>query len=225
MPRASFTVATKAWRHLHSYLVLKETCRASLQRLKLDYVDLYYLHAANHDIPFEETARALKELRAEGLIRHYGLCNFGPDSMKRLQDLLDAPIAVNQSHYSLVYREVELAGLVDHCREVGTLFAAWRPLMWRYHTRTNQPAACAWQTGVYPILDGAAVELGKTNSQVALNWLISQPNVVALVKSSNPQHIDEMLGAVGWEMPAEMIERFRADFPDQRYVSDAVPLG
>ena len=68
--RNSFTVATKAWRHLHSYSMLKQTCRASLKRLKLDYVDLYYLHAPNHDIPFAETARALKELRAEGLIRH-----------------------------------------------------------------------------------------------------------------------------------------------------------
>ena len=153
------------------------------------------------------------------------LCNFAPDSMKRMQDLLDAPIAVNQSHYSLVYREVEIAGLVDHCREVGTLFAAWRPLMWRYHTRTSQPAGCAWQTGVFPILDEAAAKLGKTNTQVALNRLISQPNVVALVKSSNSQHIDEVLGAVGWEMPTETIEHLRANFPDQRYISDAVPLG
>jgi diketogulonate reductase-like aldo/keto reductase len=223
--RASFTVATKAWRHLQSYPLLKETCRASLRRLKLDYVDLYYLHAANHDIPFAETARALKELRAEGLIRHYGVCNFAPDSMKRMQDLLDAPIAVNQSHYSLVYREVEIAGLLNHCREVGTLFAAWRPLMWHDTRRTTPASASAWQTGVYSILDETAAKLGKTNVQIALNWLISQPNVVALVKSSNPQHIDEALGAAGWEMPAETIEHLRANFPEQRRVSDVVPLG
>ena len=146
--------------------------------------------------------------------------------MKRMQDLLDAPIAVNQSHYSLIYREVENAGLVDHCRDVGTLFAAWRPLMWRksYGPDQGQPAASAWQMDAYPILDEAAAKLGKTNTQVALNWLISQSNVVALVKSSNPQHIDEMLGAVGWEMPAELIEHFRADFPGQRHISDTVPL-
>lgn len=223
--RASFTIATKAWRHKQAYPLLLETCRGSLRRLKLDYVDLYYLHAPSVDIPFEETAKALKELRADGLIRHYGVCNFKPETMQRLQDLLDAPIAVNQSHYSLVYREVEIAGLVEHCRKVGALFAAWRPLMWRKPYDVNQPVASAWQKGVYPLLDKTAEEIGKTNVQTAINWLISQPNVIALVKSSNPQHIDEVLGAVGWEMPAAMIENLRAKFPGRRRVSDTVPLG
>lgn len=224
VPRDTYSVATKVPGVHQSETDIVKSCRASLERLQLEYADLYYLHWPNHEIPLKETAQGLIHLRQEGLIRHYGVCNFAPETMKRLQDHLDQPIAVNQSHYSLPFREPEAAGLIEHCAEVGTLFAAWRPILWHYEGRTGQPGANPWVTGAFPMLEQVAEQLGKTSVQIAINWLISQPNIVTLVKSSTPKNIDEIMGSLGWDMPPELIEELRRDFPEQFSVSNSVPL-
>ena len=64
----------------------------------------------------------------------------------------------------------------------------------------------------------------KTASQIAISWLISQKNVVTLSKTSNIEHLKENLGAIGWNMENEDIERLRTEYPDQRNASDALPL-
>jgi diketogulonate reductase-like aldo/keto reductase len=69
-----------------------------------------------------------------------------------------------------------------------------------------------------------AQKYDKTPYQVALNWLISQPNVVVIPKTSDIEHLDENLGALGWELAAEDVERLRKDFPTQRTVSDVFSL-
>jgi diketogulonate reductase-like aldo/keto reductase len=65
---------------------------------------------------------------------------------------------------------------------------------------------------------------GKTPSQIAINWLISQKDVVTLSKMGHKEHLMENLGALGWEMEAEDIEKLRTEFPDQQNISDSVPL-
>lgn len=88
---------------------------------------------------------------------------------------------------------------------------AWRPL----------------QKGILPettLLKELAEKYGRTPTQIAINWLISQKKVVTLSKTSNPEHLHENLGALGWLMEDDDIERIRNEFPDQQLVSDAVPL-
>jgi diketogulonate reductase-like aldo/keto reductase len=65
---------------------------------------------------------------------------------------------------------------------------------------------------------------GRSPAQIAINWLVSQPNVVTLSKMRNVEHIKENLGAIGWQMDEEDIDRLRRDFPNQQDVSDTVPL-
>lgn len=216
MERLDYTVASKVTPENHSQANVIKSCAASLKRLGLEYIDLYYLHAPSEDIPFKETATALKALRAEGVIRHYGICNYDIEQMKRIQDLLDMPIAVNQSKYSLVYRGAQTSGLLEHCQKTGTIFAAWRPLLWRYPGKEDQPAGNAWDKGIYPIMDEMSEALGRTNTQIALSWLIAQPAVMTLVKSSTISNIDEIAEARNWIMPESAAQRLTLEFPDQR---------
>ena len=91
------------------------------------------------------------------------------------------------------------------------MLVAWRPL----------------QKGMLPhssVLDELAKKYGKTPAQIAINWLISQDNVVTICKTSSPEHLQENLRAVGWTMEPKDIEKVRAEFPDQKLLSDAVPL-
>ncbi len=223
-PRKSLQIASKVkGENAHHDNVLA-ACEQSLKRLNTDYIDLYYLHWHEPEISLRETAKALNALLRDGRIKHVGVCNFLVESMKELQAHLDVPIAVNQSHYSLVYREPEHAGLLDYCRQENVSFLAWRPIMWNEHHRPS-PCGNAWERGHVPLFDEIADRYGKPNVQVALNWLINQPNVAALVKTSSPTHLKEILDSLNWSIAPDDIERLRRDFPNQKAVSSAVPLG
>lgn len=91
------------------------------------------------------------------------------------------------------------------------MLVAWRPLQKGTLLKSS-------------LLDELAKKYSKTPAQVAINWLISQKNVVTLSKTSNVEHLKENLGAVGWTMEASDVERIKKEFPDQKDVSDAVPL-
>ncbi|MGE4351100.1 MAG: aldo/keto reductase [Bdellovibrionales bacterium] len=222
-PRASVQLASKVMGAHHHHDDVLAACEHSLKRLHTDHLDLYYLHWHNPEIPLKETASALNKLYRDGRIKHIGVCNFHVTSMKELQAYLEAPIAVNQSHYSLVYREPERAGLLDYCHDNGITFVAWRPIMWH---EEHRPCACgnAWERGKVRLLDEMADRYGKPNVQVALNWLINQPNVCALVKSSRLEHLKEILDSLTWTLSNEDRETLRRDFPNQQDVSSAVPL-
>ena len=75
-----------------------------------------------------------------------------------------------------------------------------------------------------PLLTELAARYGHTPRQLALNWLISQPGVVTIVKASDPLHLAENVGAVDWRMVEEDVELLRREYPDRRAVSEAVPL-
>lgn len=78
--------------------------------------------------------------------------------------------------------------------------------------------------GGIKVVDDLCQKYGKKPSQIAINWLISQDNVVTLSKTRSKQHLYENLGALGWQMKPDDIERLRFEFPDQKDVSDTVPL-
>jgi len=225
IPRASFQIATKVSGNHLGYDATLKSCEDSLKRLQTDFVDLYYVHIRNKAVPLKETARALNKLHRDGRVKNVGVCNFNVESLKELEPLLDVPIAANQCHYNLVYREPEQANLLEYCEKNGITFVAWRPVLWNEATRFNQPKGSAWERGVYPILDEMAKKYGKPTIQVAVNWLINQPNICTLVKASQIKHLQEILGCLTWTLSPEDIERLRAGFPDQRSISCAVPLG
>ena len=119
----------------------------------------------------------------------------------------------SQLHLNLKYREAERKGILQYCQQNDIMLIAWRPL----------------QKGVLLQHDeNIVIELAgkyhKTPAQIAINWLISQDNVVTLSKTRSIEHLKENLSAIDWKMDKEDIERLRNNYPNQEDVSDAVPL-
>jgi len=210
--RKKLIIATKVSAWNQSYDDLRRSCEASLKRLRTDYIDLYLLHRyPEAGIPIAETMRAMDELVAEGIVKNIGVCNLTPRRFAEAQKHTHNKLVCNQVHYNVQYREIEDAGVLQYCQANDVLLVAWRPV----------------QKGSLPesdLLTELAGKYHKTPTQVAINWLISQSNVVTISKTSTLDHLKENLGAIGWTLKPQDIERIRREFPDQKHVSDAVPL-
>lgn len=210
--RSKLTVATKVSANHQTYDGVHQSCTASLERMGIGYVDLYLLHRfPEPGIDIADTMRAMDELVAQGLVRNIGVCNMTPSRFDEAQKHTQNKLVCNQVHYNVQYREVEEKGVLRHCQENDVMLVAWRPL----------------QKGVLPesdLLNELAKKYNKTPYQIAINWLISQRNVVTISKTSNSEHLKENLGALNWSMDAPDIERVRNEFPDQQAISSAVPL-
>lgn len=207
--RADYFLTDKVWKTHLRYDDVLRAAEASLKRLGTDYIDLYLIHQVNPDVPEEETIRAMNRLKREGVIRYIGVSNFSEERLKRAQAASDAPIVANQLHYNLQIREIERCGLLDYCRSQDIMVIAWRPLRGLDLT--------------LPLIVTLAEKYGKTPSQIALNWLLCQENVVTITKAANPLHLAENMGALGWTLEKEDVERLRREYPAET-VSDAVPL-
>ncbi|MDO8514682.1 MAG: aldo/keto reductase [bacterium] len=212
--RSSLRIITKVFVNHLSYDDTLSACKASLKRVGTEYFDMYLLHGYVADVPLTETMRAMDTLKAEGLIRNIGVANFGADHLAEAQALTENRIVYDQVHYNLEFREPERKGLLEYCQANDVLLAAWRPVQ-KGALLENPPGIVLEMCKKYQ----------KTPAQIAINWLISQDNVITLAKSSSVEHLKDNLGAVGWRMEPEDIERLRSEYPDQRDVSDAVPLG
>ncbi len=198
--------------HLRHDDVLR-AAEGSLRRLGTDYLDLYYIHKPNPEIPLQETMRAMNRLAAEGVIRQIGISNFSPERARAAAGLAARPLAASQAHYNLIFREPERAGLLGFCAGRGILTVAWRPV---------QKGLLIGQAP--PLLIEIARKYGATPAQIAINWLIAQPNVATLSTMRTPAHLAENLGALHFIMAEEDHARLAREYPGQQARSDAVPL-
>lgn len=196
-----------------SYDGVIAACKNSLERLKIDYLDLYLIHAPNPDIAIKETLKAFDYLKDQGMIKNIGVCNFSVDRLKEAQAATKYPIVLNQVHYNLIFREPLLKGVIDYCQKNDIFIEAWRPI---------QQGSLA-KKGI-AIVDSLGEKYQKTPAQIAINWLISQQNVITLTKSSNLQHLEEDLGAIGWNLSSEDVKLLTDDYPIQLDRSNAVQL-
>lgn len=212
--RSKLFIASKVKKENLRYNDVIKSLKANLERLKTDYLDLYLIHApAADNIPIEETMKALNDLKDQGLIRNIGVSNFSIKRFEEAQSVSKNKIVVNQLHYNLLIRENEKNGLLEHCQKYDVIFMAWRPVQRGILSQEN-----------IPVIKEMMDKYHKTATQIAINWLISQPDVVTISKMRNPDHIEENLGALGWQMEKSDIEKLRNEFPGQQTVSDAVPL-
>lgn len=207
-----FIVSKISQEHLR-YDDVSRSCEASLKRLQTDYLDLYLIHSPSFKIPIEETLRAMDKLVKERVVKNIGVSNFKTKRLKKAQEYTVNKLVVNQVYYNLVIREPEREGLLEYCQQNDVLLEAYRPV--EKGTLLAQPI---------PILDELARKYDKTPAQIAINWLISQKNVVTLSKTSTIEHLKENLGAVGWQMENKDIENLRKNFPNQQEKSEALPL-
>jgi diketogulonate reductase-like aldo/keto reductase len=186
-PRQSLLLATKVSPANQSYDGVQRACAASLKRLKTDYIDLYLLHrypAAG--ISAADTMSAMDYLVEQGLVRNIGVSNMTCAQFSELQGLTQHKLVCNQVHYNIQERAVVEQGIVQYCQDNDVILVAWRPL-----EKGNLHVE---------LLAALAKKYDKTPAQIAINWLVSQKNVVTISKTSNIEHLYENLGALNWTM-------------------------
>ena len=206
--RGKLFLTSKVWKTHVAYDDVLRAAENSLKRLGTDYLDLYLYHQVNNEVPLKETMRAFDRLVSEKLVRHIGVSNFALERFKRAQACAEHKIVVNQIHYSLSVREPE-SELLPWLQENDVMIQAWRPL--------RGVPDCA-------LLNELCAKYGKTKSQIALNWLIMQKNIVTITASSSARHIQDNLDAAAFEMAPSDVELLTRDFPEKKFISDAVPL-
>jgi aryl-alcohol dehydrogenase-like predicted oxidoreductase len=203
----------------------------SLRRLQTDYIDLYQMHCWDASTPLEETLRTLDDLVRAGKIRYVGASNYTASQLMRSIMLSERHSWVRidclQPEYSLLVRSTEWE-ILPLCREEGIGVICWSPLAGGWLTgkyKRNQPPPKQSRVGegdrwddqpeqretdlTWQIID-ALTELsqaiGKTPSQIALNWLLRQPGVTAPIFGARTMnHVEQNLGSVGWELAPEHV--------------------
>jgi diketogulonate reductase-like aldo/keto reductase len=199
--REKLFITTKVWTTNLRCKDLIESIKGSLKRLNVDYIDLYLVHWPNPDVPLKETMRGLEHCVDEGYTRFIGVSNFSASLLEEAQSYLkDNRIVANQVRYSLMEQSIK-DELLPYCLDNGVMVVAYRPLERGILTGSG-----------HTVLDELAVKYGRTRSQLALNWLISQKKVVAIPKSSNIEHLKENLGAIGWKLSKDDFKRLGKSF-------------
>jgi diketogulonate reductase-like aldo/keto reductase len=167
----------------------------SLKQLNTDYLDLYQLHWPNYTVPIGETMAAMERLVETGKIRFIGVSNFSVAELRRAQSALsNARIVSNQVRYSLVDRTLE-DGLLRYCDAHQISLLAFSPLA----TGFDRMRKCDPED----VLGRIATAIGKTRAQVALNWCVSHPAVIAIFKADKVEHVQENCAASDWQLSSE----------------------
>ena len=202
---------------------IREACEGSLRRLGVDTIDLYYLHRVNPDLPIEEVAGAVKDLIAEGKVRHFGLSEAAAGTIRRAHAV--QPVTALQSEYSLWWRRPE-EDVLPTCAELGIGFVPFSPLGKGFLTgtidqatefttgdiRTNIPRfateALQANRALVDLLAAIATDLQATPAQVALAWLLAQePWIVPIPGTRKLHRLEENLGAADLELSPDALAR------------------
>ncbi|MEI7816320.1 MAG: aldo/keto reductase, partial [Desulfuromonadales bacterium] len=198
---------------------VKEVAEASLKRLKMDVIDLFYQHRVDPDVPIEEVAGAVKDLIQEGKVKHFGLSEAGVQTIRRAHAI--QPVATVQNEYSLWFRRPE-EGLLQTLEELGIGLVAYSPLGKGFLTgkidesttfdsndfRTNLPRftteARKANQALVNLLDTISIEKNASPAQIALAWLLAQkPWIVPIPGTTKLERLDENIGAVAIELTAD----------------------
>lgn len=207
---------------------VKSACDASLKRLDVDVIDLYYAHRIDPEVPVEETVGAMSELVDEGKVRWLGLSEASPESVRRGHAV--HPIAAVQAEYSLWTRFAEDEHF-DVCNELGIAFVAYSPMGRGFLSGTIKSAgdlregdrrqahprfsAENIESNITKIdtLNDVAVEVGAAPSQVALAWVLAQRSFIHPIPGTTKvPHLEENLGAADVELNDEQLDRLREAF-------------
>lgn len=202
--RAEAFVVSKVYPHNATRPGAIQACERSLRRLKTDYIDLYLLHWRG-DVPLSETLDAFQHLKEQGKIRDYGVSNFDVADMEEASALPGGDeIASNQVLYNPFYRGIEF-DLVPWCRERGIPIMAYSPVG---HKAAEQKRLFGNRT-----LKSIAARYNATPAQVALAWLLTQPDLIAIPKASRPDHIRENRAALDLKLAHSDLEEIDEAFP------------
>jgi aryl-alcohol dehydrogenase-like predicted oxidoreductase len=210
---------------------VKKACDGSLQRLGTDHIDLYYQHRVDASTPIEETAGAMADLVRAGKVRHLGMSEAAPKTIRRAHKV--HPITALQTEYSLWSREPE-DEILPTVRELGIGFVAYSPLgrgflsgriksiddLEENDYRRNNPRFQGdnFQKNLDLVkrIEEIAAEKGVTPAQLALAWLLTRgDDIVPIPGSRSPRHLEENVAAVSIRLSPEELAR----------IDDAAPVG
>jgi aryl-alcohol dehydrogenase-like predicted oxidoreductase len=224
---------------------VKRACAASLERLGVDHIDLYYLHRTDAQTPIEDTVGAMADLVREGKVRHIGLSEAAPETVHRAHKV--HPLAAIQTEYSLWTRdpEDELLPVLD---ELGITLVAYSPLGrgflagrfrkpedlapgdWRRNNPRFQGENFAKNLALLDQVESLAEQKGCTPAQLALAWLLNRrDNVVPIPGTSSAKRLEENVSAADVRLTRQELDQLDQVAPKgiaagTRFVADAMRL-
>ncbi len=206
--REKVFVATKvSGNHLRYDEVLR-AAENSLKRLATDYIDLYQVHWPDPGVPIRETMRAMETLVDEGKVKSIGVSNFYLKNLEEAQACMTKhKLVSNQVKYSLFQRGIE-EDTLPYCQRNHITVIAYSPLA--RGELTSKPLLR--HRAAMNVLERIARETGKTMAQVALNWCIAKPKVIAIPKSNRLQRVVENCQASGWRLSPGQMEALNKAF-------------
>jgi aryl-alcohol dehydrogenase-like predicted oxidoreductase len=224
---------------------VRQACEASLRRLDVEVIDLYYQHRVDLNTPIEETVGAMAELVQAGKVRYIGLSEVAPQTLRRA--CMVHPVAALQTEYSLWSREPE-AEILATCRELGVGFVAYSPLGRGFLTgqfktfedlppddhRRNMPRFQGENFNhnlvLVQQLEEMAADRGCTPAQIALAWVLAQgDDIVPIPGTKRRAYLEENLGALEIELSQVELEHLNSIAPQgvtagDRYPAAMMPL-
>jgi aryl-alcohol dehydrogenase-like predicted oxidoreductase len=203
-------------------------CEASLKRLGVDVIDVYFLHRVDNTVPIEDTIGAMARLIGQGKVRWLGVCEASAEILRRAQRT--HPLVALQTEYSLWARDVERS-ILPACRELGVSFMAYAPLgrglltgrikavddlptgdRRRRHPRF-QPENLARNVALVKELEAVAARNEASASQIAVAWLLSRgEDVIPIPGTNHVRNLEQNIAAVDLALPASDLERLNEVF-------------
>jgi aryl-alcohol dehydrogenase-like predicted oxidoreductase len=208
---------------------VRSSCEASLKRLGLDHIDLYYLHRVDPDTPIEETVGAMADLVRQGKVRFVGLSEPSAATLRRAH--AEHPVTAIQCEYSLWTRDPE-DGVLDTCRELGVGFVPYSPLGrgflsgairspedfpeddYRRNSPRFQGENFKRNLALVDKVGELAADKGCTPAQLALAWVLGRdPHIVPIPGTKRIRYLDQNIGALDVELDATDLKAIDAVFP------------
>ena len=218
---------------------IKEVAEASLKRLRVDVIDLFYQHRVDPQVPIEDVAGAVRELIQAGKVKHFGLSEAGAQTIRRAHAV--QPVTAVQSEYSMWWREPE-AEVLPTCEELGIGFVPFSPLGRGFLTgkidetttfissdlRSRSPRftpeARKANRVVVDLLEKIAAKKSATPAQIALAWLLAQkPWIVPIPGSRKLERLDENIGSLTVELTPDDLQEIESALSKITVVGDRYP--
>ena len=206
---------------------IKRVADASLKRLRVEVIDLFYQHRVDPDVPIEDVAGAVKDLIQEGKVKHFGLSEAAAETLRRAHAV--QPVTAIQSEYSLWWRLPEENDVLATCEELGIGFVPYSPLGKGFLTgKVDEnttfadndirariprfmPEAIKVNWVLVDLVTRIGGQKGATPAQIALAWLLAQkPWIVPIPGSRRLKHLDDNLGALAIELTADDLQEIES---------------
>ena len=218
---------------------IRATAEASLKRLKTDYIDLFYQHRIDPNVPIEEVAGTVKELIQEGKVKHFGLCEVNSETIRKAHAVL--PVTALQSEYSMFWREPENE-IIPTLEELGIGFVPFSPLgkgfltgtinadveLDKADTRNMMPRFSKENReanqALVDLVVSIATDKNATPAQIALGWLLAQkPFIVPIPGTSKLHRLQENIDATNVSLTNDELSKINSALATIKIVGERYP--